>query len=120
MDATQALSELTALSAQITSAVVLDEQGSPSASTLDDARTADLAESVKALVDAAARAADRDGGLAQLEVATPAGSVFVGPRRQANDRGDHEARAGRGARLLRPEDDAARARRPAEASPQAA
>ena len=77
MDATQALSELTALSAQITSAVVLDEQGSPSASTLDDARTGDLAESVKALVDAAARAADRDGGLAQLEVATPTGSVFV-------------------------------------------
>jgi predicted regulator of Ras-like GTPase activity (Roadblock/LC7/MglB family) len=77
MDATQALSELTALSGQITSAVVLDEQGSPSASTLDDARTGDLAESVKALVDAAARAADRDGGLAQLEVATPVGSVFV-------------------------------------------
>src|SRR5437868_4730468 len=62
---------------RITSALVLDEQGSPSASTLDDARTGDLAEGVKALVDAAARAADRDGGLAQLEVATPAGSVFV-------------------------------------------
>src|SRR3954465_9805306 len=77
MDATQALSELTALSAQITSAVVLDEQGSATASTLDDGRTGEFAHSVRELVDAASRAADRDGGLAQLEVATPAGRVFV-------------------------------------------
>ena len=39
MDATRALAELTALSAQITAAVVLDEQGAPMASTLDEART---------------------------------------------------------------------------------
>jgi predicted regulator of Ras-like GTPase activity (Roadblock/LC7/MglB family) len=77
MDATQALSELTALSAQITAVVVLDEQGAPAASTLDESRTGEVAESVKELVASAATAADRDGGLAQLEVATPAGSVFV-------------------------------------------
>jgi predicted regulator of Ras-like GTPase activity (Roadblock/LC7/MglB family) len=77
MDATQALSELAALSAQITAAVVLDEQGAPVASTLDDARTGQLAENVKDLIAAAVGAAGRDGGLAQLEVATPAGSVFV-------------------------------------------
>jgi predicted regulator of Ras-like GTPase activity (Roadblock/LC7/MglB family) len=78
MDAAQALSELTALSAQITAAIVLDEEGGPAASTLDDARTRELAQTVKELVAAAGRAAGRDGGrLAQLEVATPTGSVFV-------------------------------------------
>jgi predicted regulator of Ras-like GTPase activity (Roadblock/LC7/MglB family) len=78
MDAAQALSELTALSAQITAAIVLDESGAPAASTLDQDRTRDLAQSVQELVDAAGRAAGRDGGrLAQLEVAMPAGSVFV-------------------------------------------
>ena len=77
MDATQALADLTALSAQITAAVVIDEQGAPEASTLDDSRAVRLAGGVKELVDAASRAADRDGGLAQLEVATAAGSVFV-------------------------------------------
>jgi predicted regulator of Ras-like GTPase activity (Roadblock/LC7/MglB family) len=78
MDAAQALSELTALSAQITAAIVLDDEGSPAASTLDEARSPELAQAVKELVAAAARAADRDGeGLAQLEVSTAAGSVFV-------------------------------------------
>jgi predicted regulator of Ras-like GTPase activity (Roadblock/LC7/MglB family) len=78
MDAAQALSELTALSAQITAAIVLDEEGSPAASSLDDARSREVAQTVKELVAAAARGADRDGGtLAQLEVSTPTGSVFV-------------------------------------------
>src|SRR5437016_2667824 len=78
MDAAQALSELTALSAQITAAIVLDENGSPLASTLDDGRAGELAQTAQELVAAAGRAADRDGrDLAQLEVSTPSGSVFV-------------------------------------------
>jgi len=78
MDAAQALSELTALSAQITAAIVLDEEGARAASTVDDARANELEQAVKELVAAAGVAAGRDGGrLAQLEVATPTGSVFV-------------------------------------------
>jgi predicted regulator of Ras-like GTPase activity (Roadblock/LC7/MglB family) len=77
MDAAQALSELTALSAQITAAIVL-EKGAPAASTLDEERSRALAQTVKELVEVAGKAAGRDGGrLAQLEVAMPAGSVFV-------------------------------------------
>src|SRR5581483_4505894 len=68
MEAAQALSELTALSAQVTAAVVLGEDGSPVAATVDDERARDLAQAVNGR-DAAA--------LAQLEVSTPAGSVFV-------------------------------------------
>jgi predicted regulator of Ras-like GTPase activity (Roadblock/LC7/MglB family) len=78
MDAAQALSELTALSAQITAGIVLDPEGSPLASTLDDARTKELAQAARELLAAAGRAAGRDGHeLAQLEVATPSGSVFL-------------------------------------------
>jgi predicted regulator of Ras-like GTPase activity (Roadblock/LC7/MglB family) len=78
MDAAQALTELTALSAQITEAIVLDEKGASCASTLDDARSQEFSQSVKELVAAAGRAAGRDdGSLNQLEVSTPAGSVFV-------------------------------------------
>src|SRR5581483_8442599 len=75
MEAAQALSELTALSAQVTAAVVLGEDGSPVAATVDDERARDLAQAVNDLVAAAVRAAGRDA--AQLEVSTPAGSVFV-------------------------------------------
>ncbi|HZT45041.1 MAG TPA: roadblock/LC7 domain-containing protein [Gaiellaceae bacterium] len=78
MEAAQALSELTALSAQVTAAVVLGEDGSPVAATVDDERARDLAQAVNDLVAAAVRAAGRDAAaLAQLEVSTPAGSVFV-------------------------------------------
>ncbi len=77
MEATQALAELTALSAQITAAVVLGEDGAPAASTLDDTRARELAQSVEELVAASARAGGGDGNVAQLEVSTPAGSVFV-------------------------------------------
>jgi predicted regulator of Ras-like GTPase activity (Roadblock/LC7/MglB family) len=78
MDAAQALTDLTALSAQITAAIVLDETGAPAASTVGEERAQELAESVKELVAAAAHAAERDGGgLAQLEVTTQTGSVFV-------------------------------------------
>jgi predicted regulator of Ras-like GTPase activity (Roadblock/LC7/MglB family) len=78
MDAAQALSELTSLSAQITVAIVLDADGFPLASTLDDARAAALAQTVQELLAAARRAADGGGrDLAQLEISTPAGSVFL-------------------------------------------
>jgi predicted regulator of Ras-like GTPase activity (Roadblock/LC7/MglB family) len=78
MDAAQALSELTALSAQITAAIVLDRDGSALASTLDEGRTKELAQAAQELLAAAGRAASRDGrDLAQLEVATPSGSVFL-------------------------------------------
>jgi predicted regulator of Ras-like GTPase activity (Roadblock/LC7/MglB family) len=78
MDAAQALSELTALSAQITAAIVLDQDGSTLASTLDDGPASDLAQAAQELLAAAGRAAGRDGReIAQLEVSMPAGSVFL-------------------------------------------
>ncbi|SRR6266536_5881913 len=78
MDAAQALSDLTEISSQIEAAVVLDADGSPLASTLDDSRSAELARAAQELLAAVARASG-DGGkeLAQLEIATTDGSVFV-------------------------------------------
>jgi predicted regulator of Ras-like GTPase activity (Roadblock/LC7/MglB family) len=76
MDAAQALSELTALSAQITAASVVDADGAPLASTLDVERARELAQTVKELLAAADRAgAGRQ--VAQLEVATAEGGVFL-------------------------------------------
>jgi predicted regulator of Ras-like GTPase activity (Roadblock/LC7/MglB family) len=76
MDAAQALSELTALSAQITSAIVIDADGSPLASTLDDVAAAELAPTVQELLAAAGRAGD-GRQLAQLQLSTPEGGVFL-------------------------------------------
>jgi predicted regulator of Ras-like GTPase activity (Roadblock/LC7/MglB family) len=76
MDAAQALSELTALSAQITSAIVVDADGSPVASTVDEESARELAQTVQELLAAAGRAGD-GRPVAQLEVATPEGSVFL-------------------------------------------
>ena len=76
MDAAQALSELTALSAQITSAIIVDGDGSPVASTLDEERARELARTVQELLAAGARAGD-GRQVAQLEIATPEGSVFL-------------------------------------------
>ena len=78
MDAAQALSDLTEISSQIEAAVVLDTEGSALASTLDEARAADLARFTQELL-AAVRRVSGDGSkeLAQLEVATQDGSVFV-------------------------------------------
>jgi predicted regulator of Ras-like GTPase activity (Roadblock/LC7/MglB family) len=76
VDAAQALSELTALSAQITSAIVVDGDGSAIASTFDESRAAELAKTVQELVAAAGRAGD-GRQVAQLEVSTSAGSVFL-------------------------------------------
>jgi predicted regulator of Ras-like GTPase activity (Roadblock/LC7/MglB family) len=78
MDAAQALTDLTEISSQIEAALVLDAEGSTLASTLDETRSAELARATQELL-AAVRRASGDGGkeLAQLEVATQEGSVFV-------------------------------------------
>ncbi len=76
MDAAQALSDLTEISSQIEAAIVLDADGSTIASTLDESRSGDFARIVHELLAAVRRAAG-DKGLAQLEVATSDGSVFV-------------------------------------------
>ena len=72
MDATQALADLTEISSQVEAAVLFDEGGGVAASTLsDDAAAA-------ALAHAAGRLLDRAGAnAAQVEAATPDGSVFV-------------------------------------------
>jgi predicted regulator of Ras-like GTPase activity (Roadblock/LC7/MglB family) len=78
MDAARALSDLTEISSQIEAAIVLDADGATIASTVDDARSADLARATQELLAAVRRAAgDGAGELAQLEVATQDGSVFV-------------------------------------------
>jgi predicted regulator of Ras-like GTPase activity (Roadblock/LC7/MglB family) len=78
MDAAQALSDLTEISSQIEAVVVLDVDGSALASTLDDSRSAELARTAQELLAAVGRVSG-DGGkqLAQLEIATTDGSVFV-------------------------------------------
>jgi predicted regulator of Ras-like GTPase activity (Roadblock/LC7/MglB family) len=76
MDAAQALSELTALSAQITAAVVVDADGAPVASTLDGERGQGLAQTVQELLAAADRVGD-GRPVVQLEVATAEGGVFL-------------------------------------------
>ena len=78
MDAAQALSDLTEVSSQINLALVLDADGSTMASTLDGTQAEELSRAVQELL-AAVRGAAGDGEkeLAQLEVATTGGSVFV-------------------------------------------
>jgi predicted regulator of Ras-like GTPase activity (Roadblock/LC7/MglB family) len=76
VDAAQALSELTALSAQITSAIVVDGDGAPIAASLDEDRARGLAQCVQELL----AAADRVGNgrpVVQLEAATAVGGVFL-------------------------------------------
>jgi predicted regulator of Ras-like GTPase activity (Roadblock/LC7/MglB family) len=80
MDAAQALSDLTEISSQIEAAVVLEADGTLVGSTLgDDGRAGELARLARQLLDAAASAAGGGDGraLAQLEVATTDGSVFI-------------------------------------------
>ena len=69
MDAPQAIADLTEISSQIESVVLLDGKGAVAGSTFADA--------AKALLDAAESL--REGGepLTQLEAETPEGSVFV-------------------------------------------
>ncbi len=78
MDAAQAIADLTEISSQIESVVLLDGKGAVAGSTFSDAAAATrFADAAKALLDAAESL--REGGepLTQLEAETPEGSVFV-------------------------------------------
>jgi len=78
MDAAQALSDLTEISSQIEAAVVLDADGSALASTLDEQRASEFTQVVQELLAAVRRASGSDSGeLAQAEIATADGSVFL-------------------------------------------
>lgn len=79
MDAARALADLTEISSQIEAAVVFDRGASTLGSTLaDEAKTAELARAARELLAAAERASGETAmQLAQLEVATTDGSVFV-------------------------------------------
>jgi predicted regulator of Ras-like GTPase activity (Roadblock/LC7/MglB family) len=80
MDAQEALADLKQISVQIVHAVVADASGGVAGSTLPDSPSAErLARSAQELweaADGARRELGRDE-LAQLEVATPEGSVFL-------------------------------------------
>ena len=78
MDAAQALSDLTEISSQIEAAVVLDSDGSALASTLDEQHAPEFTQVVQELIAAVRRASGSDSGeLAQAEIATADGSVFL-------------------------------------------
>ena len=79
MDAASALSDLSEISSQVETAVVLDAAGVVAASTLDDAeRSARLAQTALDLLDAADKRVETGGrAVIQLEVALREGSVFV-------------------------------------------
>ena len=71
--ADQALADLTEISSQVEAAVLFDAKGKVSASTLEDPEPF-----VRAVQNLLAAAGEVGGGsLAQLEAATPEGSVFV-------------------------------------------
>jgi predicted regulator of Ras-like GTPase activity (Roadblock/LC7/MglB family) len=72
------LADLTEISTQIESAVVLDREGTVLASTLDDERAGRLAGSALELLRAAEEARPQEAGeLVQLDVALRGGSVFL-------------------------------------------
>ncbi len=78
MDAQQALSDLTEISSQIQAAVVFDDEGKVTGSTLGDSGRADaLAKAAAELLAAAEAVKTGESPLTQLEVATGEGSVFV-------------------------------------------
>ncbi|MFL5961871.1 MAG: hypothetical protein ACJ757_03120 [Gaiellaceae bacterium] len=75
MDAAQAIADLTEISPQVREVVVIGPDGTAAGSNLnDDAAAARLADGAKRLVEAAEALRP---GVAQLEAATLAGSVFV-------------------------------------------
>jgi hypothetical protein len=75
MDAAQAIADLTEISPQVRDVVVIAPGGAPAGSNLsDEAAVARLADGAKRLVEAAEALRP---GVAQLEAATLAGSVFV-------------------------------------------
>ncbi len=79
MDATQAIADLTEISSQIEAVVVSDAEGAVLGTNIKGAdRAKRVAEGAARLLDEAGSAATgREGQLAQLEAATPEGSVFV-------------------------------------------
>ncbi len=78
MDAAQALAELTELSSQIESAVVLGADGSVLASTYDDpARSAALASSTLELIGAAFELNAQPQEVTRVEVELEEGALFV-------------------------------------------
>ena len=78
MDAAQALQELTELSSQITSAVVLDAEGTVLASAPEnEAAGTRLADSARELVEAAAGLAAGTGDVTRVEVELDEGALFV-------------------------------------------
>jgi predicted regulator of Ras-like GTPase activity (Roadblock/LC7/MglB family) len=78
MDAAQALTDLTEISSQIEAALVLDADGATLATTLNEHRAPEFALVVQELVAAVKRAAgNEEGELAQAEIATGEGSVFL-------------------------------------------
>jgi predicted regulator of Ras-like GTPase activity (Roadblock/LC7/MglB family) len=75
MDAAQAIADLTEISPQVRDVVVISADGAPTGSNLtDEAAVTRLADGARRLVDAAEALRP---GVAQLEAATLAGSVFV-------------------------------------------
>lgn len=78
MDAAQALADLTEISAQIEAAVIVDRDGTIVGSTLDGGRATELGRTAQELVAAVERVSpEADRKLAQAEVATGDGSVFL-------------------------------------------
>ena len=75
MDATQAIADLTEISPQVRQVVAVAADGAVAGSNLPDTARADrLAAGARRLLDTAE---ELRPGVAQLEAATPAGSVFV-------------------------------------------
>jgi predicted regulator of Ras-like GTPase activity (Roadblock/LC7/MglB family) len=79
MDANQALADLTEISSQIRSAVLLNDDGTIAACTLGDEPAQRMAKAAQALLEAAERTRPGlgPGTLTQLEASTLGGSVFV-------------------------------------------
>ena len=78
MDAQQALADLTEISSQIQAAVVFDDKGKVTGSTLaDPGRSAELVQAASELLSTAEGLKSGNSVLTQLEVATREGSVFV-------------------------------------------
>jgi predicted regulator of Ras-like GTPase activity (Roadblock/LC7/MglB family) len=79
MDGAQALSDLTEVSSQIEAAIVLDADGQTLASTVQEQQRPEFAQAVQELLAAVRRASgnEQGGEVAQAEIATGDGSVFL-------------------------------------------
>ena len=78
MDAVQALADLTEISSQIEAAVLFDDQGAVTGSTLQAAEAAEaFARAAAQLLEDAAAFRSSEPGVTQLEASTQDGSVFV-------------------------------------------